>query len=90
LIEPNSHEAVAAAIIELLDDRAALLAIQHLAYETGRTTIWPEFARAGAALVRSAIAETAHDIPLSATPGLSAVHDISATTVIAWTTMPAH
>lgn len=56
LIEPDSADAIADAVIALLDDRARLEAVQRRAYAKGRTTIWPRFAAATAALVREAAA----------------------------------
>lgn len=56
LIEPDSADAIADAVIALLDDRERLAAIQRCAYDKGRTTIWPRFAARTAALVREAAA----------------------------------
>ncbi|RZI77007.1 MAG: glycosyltransferase [Pseudomonas sp.] len=55
LVEPNSSAALAEAVNGLLDDREWLSAMQRRAYRIGRTTIWPQFARAGAKLIRSAV-----------------------------------
>jgi glycosyltransferase involved in cell wall biosynthesis len=77
LIEPHSAEAVADAIIALLDDPAQLSAIKQRAYTKGRTTIWPEFARSAAALVRSAIGPQPRAVPVTALPGLSGVFAMS-------------
>jgi glycosyltransferase involved in cell wall biosynthesis len=55
LVEPRSSEALAEAIIRLLDDPERLGATQRRAYDVGRRTIWPEFARASAMLVYKAI-----------------------------------
>lgn len=77
LIEPDSHEAVAQAIIALLDDPAELAATKRRAYAKGRTTIWPEFAAATAALVRNAIAPQRREVPVTALPGLSGVFAMS-------------
>lgn len=55
LAEPNSAEALAEAIGGLLDNPSELAAMQRRAWERGRQTIWPRFADATAALVRSAI-----------------------------------
>ena len=77
LVEPDSHQALADAIIKLLDDREKLGAIQRKAYARGRSTVWREFARAGAALVRGAIGRREIAVAYTATPGLSAVHDMS-------------
>lgn len=73
IVEPNSSAALADAVIVLLDDRARLGQIQRRAYEIGRATIWPEFARAGAALVRSAIRPRAQAALGAASPGLAGV-----------------
>lgn len=54
LVEPNSSAAIAAAVNELLDDRAHLERVQQRAYAKSRGTIWAEFAGASAALVQSA------------------------------------
>lgn len=77
LIEPNSADAVADAVIALLDEPAQLSAIKQCAYAKGRTTIWPEFARASAALVRSAMGPQPRSVSVSALPGLSGVFAMS-------------
>lgn len=77
LVDRDSHEAIGAAITDLLDDSDKLAAIQCAAYERGRSTIWKEFARASAALVCKAIGRRDIDVPYTATPGLSAVLDMS-------------
>ncbi|MET0180258.1 MAG: glycosyltransferase family 4 protein [Novosphingobium sp.] len=72
LVEPNSPAALATAIVALLGDPDALLAQQRAAYERGRTTVWPRFAAAGAALVGAvAVRDPATMPPLSAVPGAS-------------------
>jgi len=76
IVEPNSSAALAAAVINLLDDRSRLRQIQRQAYEKGRATIWPQFARAGAALVRSAVRPFAQ-APSAATPSLAGVFAMS-------------
>ncbi len=73
LIEPLSHEALARAIVGLLDDPEALAAMKRRAYDKGRSTIWPEFAAASARLLRSAIGPRHRDVPITAMPGLSGV-----------------
>ncbi len=68
LVEPNSAAALAEAIGGLLDDRPALAAMQRSAWQRGRQTIWPRFAEATAALVRSAIPAPRVRAPLSVVP----------------------
>lgn len=80
LIEPDSHHALARAITALLDDHALLTEVKRRAYDRGRATLWPEFARSGAALVREAIGEVAQDTPVTARPGLSGVFAMSDST----------
>lgn len=77
LIEPASHEKLASAIIALLDDPAALAATKRRAYDRGRRTIWPEFARSSARLVRSVIGERKPDVSVTALPGLAGVFAMS-------------
>lgn len=77
LIEPDSSEAIADAVIALLDDPDELLALQRRAYAKGRQTIWPRFADGAAALIDAAVAPEAHAAPLTATPGLTGVFAMS-------------
>ncbi|HEY6815529.1 MAG TPA: glycosyltransferase family 4 protein [Croceibacterium sp.] len=77
LIEPDSAPAIAEAVVALLDDREALLALQRRAYAKGRQTIWPRFADGAAALIEAAVAPPARSAPLTATPGLTAVFAMS-------------
>ncbi len=70
LVEPNSSAAIAHAVGALLDDRALLHATQQRAYDAGRATIWPRFAEASAALVRSAATAPLGEVPLTAVPGI--------------------
>ena len=77
LVEPNSAEALAEAIGGLLDDRAALAAMQRRAWERGRQTIWPRFADAAAALVQAAIPVAQPRAPLSVVPNLMGVFAMS-------------
>jgi len=77
LIEPGCAETVAKAVCGLLDDRAELAAVKHRAYAKGRTTIWPEFARAAADLVRPAVSPRYREVPVTASPGLSGVFAMS-------------
>ncbi len=82
LIEPGCSNAIAQAVIGLLDDPARLGAIQRRAYAVGRTTIWPAFASSGAAMLGRAVAPQARDIPLNVLPGLSGVFAMSDSTGI--------
>ena len=77
LVDPCSPQALADAVNGLLDDPARLRALKSAAYAAGRLTIWPEFARAGAALVRRAARPRLRAMPVSATPGLSGVWAMS-------------
>lgn len=77
LVEPNSAAALADAIGGLLDDPAALAATQQRAWERGRQTIWPRFAEATAALVRSALPATQVRAPLSVIPNPMGVFAMS-------------
>ena len=71
LVAPGSSEAIADAVLGLLGDPARLAATKARAYAAGRRTIWPEFARATAAMLHRAVVQRRSDLPLSATPGLS-------------------
>ena len=76
LVATRSAQAIAAAANALLDDPAALLAMQRRAYARGRYTIWARFADASAALIGSVIpdpraAQAASALPLLANPGFS-------------------
>jgi glycosyltransferase involved in cell wall biosynthesis len=73
IVEPNSSAALAAAVIDLLGDRSRLTQVQRQAYAKGRATIWPQFASASAALVRSAVRPREAPIPSGATPSLAGV-----------------
>jgi glycosyltransferase involved in cell wall biosynthesis len=73
LIEPRSAQAVADAVIGLLDQPDRLQAVQRRAYDRGRLAIWPRFAEGAAALIARAAAPKVEAPPLSATPGLSGV-----------------
>lgn len=77
LVEPNSAEALAKAIGGLLDDPTALAAMQRRAWERGRQTIWPRFADATAALVRSAIPSPKVRASLSVVPNPMGVFAMS-------------
>ena len=77
LVETRSAQAIAAAANALLDDPAALLAMQRRAYARGRQTIWARFADSSAALIGSVIPDlrlaqaAATQIALRANPGFS-------------------
>jgi len=77
LIEPGSADVIAREVNRLLDDREALEALQRRAYAKGRETIWPRFAARAAALVEEACAPSPRTPPLTATPGLTGVFDMS-------------
>jgi glycosyltransferase involved in cell wall biosynthesis len=77
LIAPDCHKALAGAICNLLDDEEKLGAMQRRAYEKGHTMVWPEFARASATLIHSAIGPRTRSVPLTALPSLSAVFEMS-------------
>ncbi|HWU03618.1 MAG TPA: glycosyl transferase family 1, partial [Novosphingobium sp.] len=77
LIEPGDPAAIAGAVNALLDDPSALLAMQMRAYERGRRTIWPQFAKASARLIRASVAPAARTVSPLAIPGLSAVRSMS-------------
>jgi glycosyltransferase involved in cell wall biosynthesis len=71
LIEPDSAEAIAKAVIALLDDKAEMQALQRRAYARGRQTIWPRFADGAAALIEAAVSPASRPAPITATPGLA-------------------
>jgi glycosyltransferase involved in cell wall biosynthesis len=77
LIEARSPQAIAEAVNGLLDDPAALNTTQQRAYERGRRTTWPHFARASALLIRGAQTPTPRAVSPTALPGLSAVWAMS-------------
>lgn len=77
LVEPNSPEALGAAVVALLDDPQHLEATKRRAYAKGRATIWPEFAQASADLVRGAIRLRPATINPAALPGLAAVFEMT-------------
>ena len=68
LIEPNDTAAIADAVNGLLDDSDRLEALQRKAYARGRKTIWAEFARRAAELVREAAADTRASAPVVVMP----------------------
>lgn len=57
LVPPHSSAALSEAVNALLDDPARLNAVKRCAYQTGRRTIWPEFAAACAALLGQVVAQ---------------------------------
>ena len=71
LVETRSAQAIAAAANALLDDPAALLAMQRRAYARGRQTIWARFADASAALIGSVIPDSRAAQRSSAQGGLA-------------------
>ena len=77
VIEPDSAQAIADAVIALLDDRPALLAMQRRAYAKGRQTIWPRFAEGAAALIESVIPAANRAVAMIARPSLSGVFAMS-------------
>jgi glycosyltransferase involved in cell wall biosynthesis len=77
LVEPDCAQAIASAVIALLDDRLELLALSQRAYAKGRQTIWPRFAEAAAALIESVIPATNRAVPIVARPSLSGVFAMS-------------
>ncbi len=77
LVEPNSSEALGAAVIALLNDRLHLDATKRRAYAKGRGTIWTEFARASADMVRGAISAVPAATNPAALPGLAALFDMT-------------
>jgi glycosyltransferase involved in cell wall biosynthesis len=77
LVEPNSTAAIAEAVNHLLDDPDRLASIKRRAYARGRATTWPQFAAGSAALIGRAVRLRHRDVPMTATPGLSAVFAMS-------------
>lgn len=77
LIEPHSPEAIAQAVNALLDDPQSLVDTQKRAYQRGRRTIWPHFARASAHLIRNTAAPRARAVEPTVVPGLSGVWAMS-------------
>lgn len=86
LIEPNSSDAIAAAVIDLFDDREKLRKLQERAYAKGRETIWPQFARKSANLIEAVCEERPRTARLNVatmrTPDFSGVRGISDATGI--------
>jgi glycosyltransferase involved in cell wall biosynthesis len=77
LIERNTPDAIAGAVNALLDDPRALMATKLKAYQRGRRTVWPLFAKASAGLIRSAVAPSARPVSPRVVPGLSAFFSMS-------------
>lgn len=77
LIERNTPGQIAGAVNALLDDPKALMATKLKAYQRGRRTVWPLFAKASAGLIRSAVAPSARPVSPRVVPGLSAVFAMS-------------
>jgi glycosyltransferase involved in cell wall biosynthesis len=73
LVEPRSAEAIADAVIHLLDDPQRLHSLQRRAYARGRETIWPRFAEGAAALIEGAIVHAPLPAPVTRAPSLDAV-----------------
>lgn len=80
LVEPNSSEALAAAVIALLNDPLHLEATKRRAYDKGRETIWSEFARASADMVRGALKAQPPMPNPAALPGLAALFEMTDST----------
>lgn len=77
LIEPDSPEAIAEAVNGLLSNPLRLTAMQRRAYERGRRTIWPCFARASMQLLRKTQAPRPRTAPNHGDPALTAVWHMS-------------
>jgi glycosyltransferase involved in cell wall biosynthesis len=77
LIEPGSPDAIAEAVNALLSSPQRLLAMQERAYNRGRRTIWPSFARASMQLLRKTQPPRSRPAPLQGDPALTAVWRMS-------------
>lgn len=77
LVEPESSDSLAEAVIALLNDPLHLAATKRSAYEKGRGTIWSEFAQASADLIASAVALPVATVNPTILPGLSALFEMS-------------
>lgn len=73
LVEPNDPAAIARAVNALLASPESLRAAQRRAWERGRSTIWPHFARSAARLVREAVAAPARPVSIEQVPSLEGV-----------------
>ena len=61
LVPPGAPDRIAQSVCELLDTPGRLIEQKQAAYERGRITIWPQFARACAALVRKTAIQRNYD-----------------------------
>ena len=77
LIPDNSPASIAAAINALLDSPEELLATRRRAWERGRRTIWSEFARASARMLRHAAAPAPRMVAAEAIPGLTGLRTMT-------------
>jgi glycosyltransferase involved in cell wall biosynthesis len=77
LIDSNAPEDIARAVNALLDDPRALMATKLKAYQRGRRTVWPLFAKASAGLIRNTVSPSARPVSPRVVPGLSAVFTMS-------------
>jgi len=77
LIEPEAPAAIAEAVNALLSSPPRLLAMQERAYERGRRTIWPSFARASMQLLRRTQAPHPRLASTATDPELTAVWHMS-------------
>lgn len=80
LVEPRQAAVIAEAVNRLLDSPEQLRAVKQRAWDKGRETIWPCFAKAARDLVESVIVQPARTVPLLATPGFSGVTAMSDST----------
>lgn len=80
LVEPESPEGLAEAVIALLNDPLHLAATKRNAYAKGRETIWPQFAQASADLIIGAIHTPEATVNPTVLPGLTALFDMSDST----------
>ncbi|MDE1915158.1 MAG: glycosyltransferase family 4 protein [Sphingomonadales bacterium] len=77
LIADNAPATIAKAVNDLLDDPKALMNAKLKAYQRGRKTIWPLFAKASAGLIRATMAPSARAVSPQVVPGMSAVFSMS-------------
>lgn len=80
LVEPESPDAIAEAVVALLNDPLHLAATKRSAYEKGRSTIWSEFAQASVDLIASAVRTPSATVNPTVLPGLAALFDMSDST----------
>jgi glycosyltransferase involved in cell wall biosynthesis len=76
LIPDAGSDAIAAAVLALLADRAELCALRRRAYQRGRQTVWPAIASQSAALLVEAVATRSAPAPRTR-PSLDAVRGMS-------------